>query len=174
MSRKIMDIKRRLRDKKLQASQNQQQDTMAGFVDGPFSSFGIYDHHFDQQQDPLQGEMDPLYHDWDLVDVSLLCVLTGRNIASDELGFVPSEHSKYPRSPGKLTEKDIDLYETLSDLYWWYCKMDVYQSVLGGTRLLSVHCIHDEGITPLTRSSMDYNLWTQCPPRAPMGRSDAM
>ncbi|KAK6085791.1 C6 finger domain-containing protein [Seiridium cupressi] len=157
MGRKVMDIKRRLREKKLQDMQNQQQQILLGVDDGPFSAFGVYDHQFDPQPDPLQGEMDPPYHDWDLMNLPLLSVLTGRNIHPDELGFVPEEHSNYPRSPGKLTAKDIELYETLSDLYWWYCKMDVYQSVLGGTRLF-----------------MNYDLWAQCPPRAPMCRSDAI
>lgn len=131
-----MDIKRRLREKKSQALQNPQQPAFLGYDEGPFSAFGVYDDHFGHQSDPLQGEADPLYPDWDLIDVPLLNVLTGRKIDTDELGFVPEERSKYPRSPGKITEKDIDLYETLSDLFWWYCKMDVYQSVLGGTTLL--------------------------------------
>jgi hypothetical protein len=174
MSRKIMDIKRRLREKKSQAVQTQQQQTFLGYDDGPFSAFGVYDYQFNQEADPLQGEMDPLYHDWDLINVPLLDVLTGRIVDTDELGFVPEERSRYPRSPGKLTEKDIDNYETLSDLYWWYCKMDVYQSVLGGTRLLSVYHANNETAMSLMSKSMKYDLWTQCPPRAPMGRSDAM
>ncbi|KAH6659703.1 hypothetical protein BKA67DRAFT_25187 [Truncatella angustata] len=157
MTRKVMDIKRRLRHKKLTAVQNPPTPAFVGFDEGPFSAFGVFDHHFEQPYDPLQGESDPLYHDWDMIDVSLLSILTGKVIDPDELGMKPEEHSKYPRSPGKLTEKDIDLYETLSDLYWWYLKMDVYQSVLGGTRLFT-----------------KYNLWTQCLPRAPINRSDAI
>lgn len=143
MSRKIMDIKRRLREKKIQALQNPQPQSFVGFDEGPFSAFGVYDHQMGQQRDPLEGETDPLYHDWDLIDVPLLNILTGRRIDTDELGFVPQDRSKYPRSPGKFTEKDIDLYETLSDLFWWYCKMDIYQSVLGGTRLLLVGLFND-------------------------------
>lgn len=159
MSRKVMDIKRRLRRKKDLAMESrlQQQAQLGGVDGGPFSTFGVFDHVFNPEPDPLQGEADPLYHDWDLIDVPLLNAITGSNLDADVFGFLPEEHSRYPRSPGKLTEKDIDHYETLSDLYWWYCKMDVYQSVLGGTRLF-----------------MNYDLWTQCPPRAPMGRSDAI
>lgn len=157
MSRKVMDIKRRLRKQKIIAAQSRSQQAQLVDDQGPFSTFGVYDHLFDQQPDPLQGQMDPLYHDWDLIDVPLLNAITGKSIDVDALGFVPPEQSRYPRSPGKLTEKDIDHYETLSDLYWWYCKMDVYQSVLGGTRLF-----------------MNYDLWTQCPPRAPIGRVDAI
>ena len=34
------------------------------------------------------------------------------------------------------TDRDIENYEHLRDLYWWYSKMEVYQSILGGTKLL--------------------------------------
>jgi hypothetical protein len=34
------------------------------------------------------------------------------------------------------TDKDIETYDILRDLFWWYAKMDVYQSMLGGTKLL--------------------------------------
>ncbi|CAK7265120.1 hypothetical protein SEPCBS119000_001345 [Sporothrix epigloea] len=56
-----------------------------------------------------------------------------------------------------FTEKDIETYELVADLFWWYCKMDVYQSILGGTPLI-----------------MEYNCWTQCIPRAPIGKIDAI
>ncbi|KAG6366397.1 hypothetical protein INS49_000574 [Diaporthe citri] len=41
----------------------------------------------------------------------------------------------------------------MMDLYWWFCKMDVYQSTLGASKLF-----------------MELDLWTQCPPRAPINR----
>ncbi|KAI1853095.1 hypothetical protein JX266_001801 [Neoarthrinium moseri] len=159
MTRSMMDIKRRLRKKKEEAilQQQQQQRQQMQFDDfGPMSAFGVYD-HLEPQPDPLQGERDPLYSDWDCIDVSLLNTITGRHITYDELGLVPKEHSAYPRVRGEVTDKDIDTYETMSDLYWWYCKQDVYQSILGGTKLF-----------------LEYDRWTQCPPRAPMGRSDAI
>ncbi|KKY34136.1 putative c6 finger domain-containing protein [Diaporthe ampelina] len=43
----------------------------------------------------------------------------------------------------------------MMDLYWWFCKMDVYQSTLGASKLF-----------------MEFDLWTQCPPRAPINRID--
>nr|POE54475.1 hypothetical protein CFP56_41413 [Quercus suber] len=51
-------------------------------------------------------------------------------------------------------EKPLDLtkFETVKDLYWWYCKQDVYQAILSGDGL----------------------LWGNCPPRAPLGRPDAV
>lgn len=41
-----------------------------------------------------------------------------------------------PRGLDHVTDKEIREYENLRDLFWWYCKMDVYQSMLGATRLL--------------------------------------
>lgn len=37
---------------------------------------------------------------------------------------------------GVPTEQDVRQYENYADLYWWYCKMDVYQSILSGRPLL--------------------------------------
>ncbi|KAL7627647.1 hypothetical protein AAE478_001840 [Parahypoxylon ruwenzoriense] len=102
-------------------------------------------------------ESGPLHEDWDFIDVPLLSVITGKDVSYDELGMVPEEQSAYRGSRNKFTDKDMDRYEQMSDLFWWYCKMDVYQSILGGTRLF-----------------LEYNAWTQCPPRAPMGRLDAI
>ncbi|KAI0387578.1 hypothetical protein F5Y04DRAFT_7692 [Hypomontagnella monticulosa] len=115
---------------------------------GPMDTYGMFETY---------EETGPLHRDWDLIDVPLLSTITGRNITYDELGMVPEEQSAYPRSRSQWTEKDSERYMQMADLFWWYLKMDVYQSILGGTRLF-----------------LDYNAWTQCPPRSPMGRLDAI
>lgn len=137
MTRDMMAIKLRLRRKKDQAAleQQQQQAAFQGLSYDPFSTFGGYG-GLDQQTDPLQGEQDFLHSDWDCIDVPLLRTLTGKQITYDQFGLIPEEMSAYPRPRKDVSEKDKDTYEVLSDLYWWYCKMDVYQSVLGGTKLL--------------------------------------
>ncbi|KAI5868638.1 hypothetical protein GGS23DRAFT_41290 [Durotheca rogersii] len=102
-------------------------------------------------------ESDPLHEDWDLIDVPLLSAITGKDLSYDEFGMLPVGQSAYRRSGIKFTERDMERYEQMADLFWWYCKMDVYQSILGGTRLF-----------------LEYNAWTQCPPRAPIGRLNAI
>lgn len=77
-----------------------------------------------------------LYKDWDLIDVPLLSTIMGREVSYDDLGMLPEELSSHPRPKYIYTNKDMERYEQLSDLFWWYCKMDVYQSILGGTRPL--------------------------------------
>ncbi|KAI1075044.1 hypothetical protein F5B20DRAFT_398442 [Whalleya microplaca] len=134
MTRSMMGLKLRERLRELHQSQ------MDGY--GLFTSY---------------EEPKPLHKDWDLIDVPLLSVITGRDVSYDDLGMVPEEQSSHRTSKQKFTEKDMETYEHLSDLFWWYCKMDVYQSILGGTRLF-----------------LEYDAWLQCPPRAPMGRLDAI
>ncbi|KAK4244990.1 fungal transcriptional regulatory-like protein [Corynascus novoguineensis] len=87
------------------------------------------------------------------VDTELIFQLTGQRVNYDvALGHIIGDSTR----PLPLTERDVEKYETIRDLYFWYCKMDVYQSFLGGTRLL-----------------MEYTEWTQCVPRAPCGGIDS-
>ncbi|KAK3987820.1 transcriptional regulatory protein moc3 [Cladorrhinum sp. PSN332] len=89
--------------------------------------------------------------DPDEVDNDLIYQLTGQTV---EWGrYSPNSDSR----ASKLTERDVETYEQLRDLYWWYCKMDVIQSFLGGTLLF-----------------MKYEHWTQCIPRGPFGKIDAI
>ncbi|KAI1180737.1 hypothetical protein F4777DRAFT_260283 [Nemania sp. FL0916] len=106
---------------------------------------------------PSTEEPDFLYKDWDLMDVPLLSTLMGREISYDDLGMLPEGLSSHPKPKYIYTNKDMERYEHLSDLFWWYCKMDVYQSILGGTRPF-----------------LQYHAWMQCPPRSPIGRLDAI
>lgn len=40
-------------------------------------------------------------------------------------------------SAGKTyTAHDVEVYEIQRDLFWWYCRQDVYQSFIGGGKLL--------------------------------------
>lgn len=114
--------------------QHQQHQPLDPFSDGPFSVFGVFDDH--QPDEMPEDESDPLYADWDLTDMSLLTRLTGKFVTYDDVGIVTEDDSGYRKKRNKFTEKDMETYEQLSDLFWWYCKMDVYQSILGGTRLL--------------------------------------
>ncbi|KAI0413591.1 hypothetical protein F5X98DRAFT_366449 [Xylaria grammica] len=134
MTRAIMAIKMRKRQAEMEQSQ--------------FRTFGDY---------PPAEDSGFLYKDWDLMDVSLLSTIMGHEVSCDDLGMLPEGLSSHPRPKYIYTNKDIERYEQLSDLFWWYCKMDVYQSILGGTRPF-----------------LQYNTWMQCPPRSPIGRLDAI
>ncbi|EXJ81059.1 hypothetical protein A1O3_07347 [Capronia epimyces CBS 606.96] len=87
--------------------------------------------------------------DWE-VDSALVSRLTGFNVDYDHQAqptFEPQVRSI------DLTEKDIEDFKTKMDLRWWYCKQDVFQSLISGDRLL-----------------MPFEVWRYCPPRGQIGR----
>lgn len=67
------------------------------------------------------------------VDTELIFQLTGQRVSYDT---AQGHAVGNPNGPVQITERDVERYEQICDLYWWYCKMDVYQSFLGGTRPL--------------------------------------
>ncbi|KAL2159848.1 hypothetical protein VTH06DRAFT_1981 [Thermothelomyces fergusii] len=66
------------------------------------------------------------------VDTELIFQLSGQRVSYD----TGHSHAGDSTGPTRVTERDVEKYEQMRDLYWWYCKMDVYQSFLGGTRPL--------------------------------------
>lgn len=60
-----------------------------------------------------------------------------RSLIGQPIHFLSGpECSSWDTKPRSCTDKDLENYEHLADLYWWFCKMDVYQSTLGGSKLL--------------------------------------
>ena len=73
------------------------------------------------------------------IDENLISNLIGRVVRYDSPANV-DELSQYklPKAstPKRYTPKELEMYEYQRDLWWWFCKQDVYQSILGGNRLL--------------------------------------
>jgi hypothetical protein len=72
----------------------------------------------------------------DEVDENLVGMLMGKKVKYDQYGQVIEDFVSKPGWTREYTERDLEIYETQRDLFWWYCKQDVYQSILGGGRLL--------------------------------------
>jgi len=72
--------------------------------------------------------------DVDSVSTALLTQLSGQTVDYGQQGA--DLHAHGAETTRELTERDIETYELVSDLFWWYCKMDIYQSILGGTPLM--------------------------------------
>ncbi|KAL2061838.1 hypothetical protein VTL71DRAFT_7216 [Oculimacula yallundae] len=107
-----------------------------------------FEYDFDDQ-DSLQ--------DNDEIDEGIVGTLMGRKISYDQYGHI-IEDDRHAGTWGKeYTERDLEIYETQRDLFWWYCKQDAYQSILGGGKLF-----------------LEYPFWSHCPPRAPLGRLNAI
>ncbi|KAM5348079.1 hypothetical protein ACJ41O_007903 [Fusarium nematophilum] len=128
MSRSYLPVKRSKQAEKDAENQNQ--------MDSYFPGFRV----------TSQSELNDL-------DYDLLNTLSGHGIAPEDYGL--GEDQPVDSSRNSVTDRDIEQYENVRDLYWWYCKMDVYQSMLGGT-------------------NMEYDVWSQCPPRAPISKLEAI
>ena len=86
--------------------------------------------------------------DWE-VDDQLVSELTGTHVQF---------HDPYNDDVQALnmTEQDIEDYKTRSDLFWWFCKQDLFSAMLSGNDLI-----------------LPYTYWSTNPPRAQFGRIDA-
>lgn len=92
----------------------------------------------------------------DEVDENIVGIIMGRKVSYDEYGQVVDD-DRIPGWGKEYTERDLEIYETQRDLFWWYCKQDTYQSILGGGKLF-----------------LEYSFWSHCPPRAPLGRLNSI
>ncbi|QSS52079.1 C6 finger domain-containing protein [Histoplasma capsulatum var. duboisii H88] len=81
----------------------------------------------------------------------LISKIMGRSVSYNDFGDVVTE------SESNLTAGDIDDYRIRSDLYWFYAKQDVYQSMISGNQLF-----------------LPFNRWGSCPPRSGVGKLDAV
>lgn len=73
-----------------------------------------------------------LNHEIADIDLGLVTRLSGKPVnfmggSSESMADSKTRH---------CTERDIESFEHMMDLYWWFCKMDVYQSTLGASKLL--------------------------------------
>jgi Fungal specific transcription factor domain len=73
----------------------------------------------------------------DGVDEYLISKLMGRNVSGNSSRVdkrVDHGSAHYRRKA--FTVKELEDFQVRQDLYWWYCKQDVFQSILSGNRLL--------------------------------------
>ena len=64
------------------------------------------------------------------IDDNVVSQMAGKEVRYDGCGRIVSPNSKMP--PGL----DLSNFEILKDMYWWYLKQDVYQSIVSGNPLL--------------------------------------
>lgn len=70
------------------------------------------------------------------VDENIVGMLMGKRLRYDQYGEVLEELDQDESENKTFTEKEVDDYEIQRDVYWWYAKQDVFQSILGGGKLL--------------------------------------
>ena len=70
------------------------------------------------------------------VDENIVSMLMGKKLRYDQYGRILEESIPDDDANKTYTDVDLETYEIQRDLFWWYCKQDAYQSILGGGRLL--------------------------------------
>jgi hypothetical protein len=70
------------------------------------------------------------------VDEDLISQLMGQKLSYDECAEIIDDENVSSTRRTHYTRKELDLYEHQRDLFWWFAKQDVYQSILSGNRLL--------------------------------------
>ncbi|OBW65433.1 MAG: Uncharacterized protein AUREO_045040 [Aureobasidium pullulans] len=108
-----------------------------------FSATGI------PQISPDQSPQDILLDQMYEADENIVGGICGTAVSYDRYGHI----GEAMPSPQPF---NLETYDTLKDLYWWYCKQDAYHSLISTDPLM-----------------MDYSRYTDCPPRAPLGKADA-
>ncbi|KAB5572394.1 fungal transcriptional regulatory-like protein [Coniochaeta sp. 2T2.1] len=144
MTKAVLGLKRKRRQRLHDLLRRQQQQSQGNF--GAIDPFSV----------PMDEDISNVQPDFTDVNTGLISQITGTTVTYEDFGHIYNEDGQR-KSARKYTDRDVETYEHLSDLYWWYCKMDVYQSILGATSLF-----------------MEYDLWTQCAPRGPFNHTGAI
>ena len=70
------------------------------------------------------------------LDHDLLSTIMGWDCRHNELGEILEDKVPTSGPEEPLSQKDVDEYELQLDLFWWFAKQDMYQSIISGNRLL--------------------------------------
>ena len=70
------------------------------------------------------------------LDENLISTIMGWQTSYNQYGQIIDDEEPAIKSEAPLTPKEIEVFEVQCDLFWWYAKQDMYQSILSGNRLL--------------------------------------
>lgn len=70
-------------------------------------------------------------------DESLVSTIIGKQVSYDDFGMIIEENGARQDARTRLSgDFDMRSFETLQDLYWWYCRHDMWQSCVSGNPLM--------------------------------------
>jgi hypothetical protein len=72
----------------------------------------------------------------DEVDENLVGIIMGKQIKYAEYGEVIEEPDGPYTGNEKYTQRELEIFDTQQDLFWWYTKQDIFQSILSQNKLL--------------------------------------
>ena len=128
----IMDIDYARMVKRIEAHRRQQEEAEARLrLEMQFGHPNAYWHEY------ARGVLDdfPARVDRQL-DEGLISTIMGWSTRYDQHGQIIDEGDPAPQTESPLTARDIENFEIQCELFWWYVKHDIYQSILSGNRLL--------------------------------------
>ena len=67
---------------------------------------------------------------------NLISSLIGWKLKYNQYGQIIDDSDPPPTPDKPLMDRDIESFEIQCDLFWWYAKQDMYQSIVSGNRLL--------------------------------------
>lgn len=71
------------------------------------------------------------------LDENLVSAIIGKQVSYDDFGMVIEDNGTRQDAKTALPENfDMRSFETLQDLYWWYCRHDMWQSCVSGNPLM--------------------------------------
>lgn len=115
----------RIKAHKAQVAMAQNPQSFNGFIN-EYGQPYIQQHHYYDFSDSSDG-----------LDENLISTFMGWKTSYNQYGQI-IEDNKEPTPPSTkpVTQSEIDRFEAQCDLFWWYAKQDMYQSIISGNRLL--------------------------------------
>lgn len=120
----FVGLGKRAKAYKDQVAMNRKIETYHGAANG-------YEHPFGG----ASTDQDLIWED-DTVDENLVSMIMGSKTSYDKSSRVLEENEVLSAYVKPLSPKEMENFETQGDLFWWYCKQDMYQSMVSGNRLL--------------------------------------
>jgi hypothetical protein len=93
-------------------------------------ALGNLENYFRQQAEPVNSK--PLSD----VNENFVGMIMGKKLRYDQYGQILDDDGNTGHHPKQYSQRELEIYENQRDLFWWYCKMDTFQSILSGNRLL--------------------------------------
>ena len=134
----VMDIDFASMGKKIERHRRRQEETD---VKSNFAMYSVQGNGFHHSYPNGASDEFPSRDERQL-DENLVSTLMGWQLDYNQYGQVFDEYELPNHSEIPPTPKEIDSYEIQSDLFWWYAKQDMYQSLVSGNRLLYVLHLH--------------------------------
>lgn len=91
----------------------------------------VYEHPYQRREFATEAPM----KNENKINEDLVSAIMGWQIRYDQHGFI-LDGSQPETGYKALTAKEMEEFDIQRDLFWWFCKQDMYQSMVSGNRLL--------------------------------------